>query len=246
MIVGGLVVDGVGSLCGAPGYFVEVVVFGQGEQGVEFGVVVMEDKGVGVGEELELFDGFLGLVLEELGMGHADVGEDAEGGMDDVGEVLHLVGFGDAGLEDGEVVMVGHVPYGEGHADLGVVAVGAFDDGEVVVQQGGEPFFHDGFAIGAGDADDGVVEKRTVVLGEGVQGGKGTLHQKEVAAGIFCYAVGAGDHEVADAFLLELGDVPVPVVLCGFEGKEEGLLGLVHFAAVVAQAGDNGISVVDA
>ena len=83
-----------------------MIVLWQGEQGVEFGVVIVINKLVSVCEEFELFDGLLGLVLEKLGVCHANVSEDAEGGLDDVGKVLHFIGFGNACLENGKVVLV--------------------------------------------------------------------------------------------------------------------------------------------
>ena len=234
VIVFGLVKDRVCGLCRAPGNFVEVVVFGKSEQRVEFGVVVMVDEFVGVSKEFEFLDGLLGLVLEKLGVSHADVGENADVRTDDVRKMLHLVRFGNAGLEDGEVVMLGDTPYGQGHADLGVVAVRALDDGEVIVEQYGEPFLDDGFAVGAGDADDGEVEMLAVVLGEGLQGGERVVHNQEVGAGVKIGASGVGHHEVAYAVLQELGDEPVSVVLGSLEGEEERLVGYAHLAAVVA------------
>ena len=123
----------------------------------------MENQFGGMFEEFQFFDGLLCLISEKLGVGHADIGQDTDGGSDDVGEGLHLIGFGDAGFEDGQVMVFRHAPDREGHADLGVVAVGTSHDEEVVVEHGVKPFFDNGFAIRAGDADDGVVELGAVV-----------------------------------------------------------------------------------
>lgn len=238
MIVFGGVGNRVDRLRTAPGYFLQVVVFGKGEEGVEFGVVVVEDQFGGVFKEFELLDGLLRLVLEKLGVGHADIGQDADGGSDDVGEGLHLIGFGDAGFEDGQVMVFRHAPDRKGHADLGVVAVGTSYDEEVVVEHSVKPLFDDGFAIGTRDADDGVVELGAVVLGEGLQGGESVIHNEEIALRVEVGGGGVGDHKVVHASAGQFGDVVVPVVLSGLEGKEEGLVGFADFSAVVAQAGD--------
>lgn len=238
MIVFGGVGNRIGGLRTTPGYFLQVVVFGKGEEGVEFGVVVVEDQFGGMLKEFEFLDGLLRLVLEKLGVGHADIGQDADGGSDDVGEGLHLVGFGDAGFEDGQVMVFRHAPDREGHADLGVVAVGTSHDEEVVVEHSVEPFFDNGFAIRAGDADDGVVELGAVVLGEGLQGGESVVHNEEIALRVEVGGGGVGDHKVVHAVAGQFGDVSVAVVLAGLEGEEEGLVGFADFPAVEAQAGD--------
>lgn len=238
MIVFGGVGNRVDRLRTAPGYFLQVVVFGKGEEGVEFGVVVVEDQFGGVFKEFEFLDGLLRLVLEKLGVGHADIGQDADGGSDDVGEGLHLVGFGDAGFEDGQVMVLRHAPDREGHADLGVVAVGTSHDEEVVVEHSVEPLFDNGFAIRAGDADDGVVELGAVVLGEGLQGGEGIAHNEEISLRVEVGGGGVGDHKVVYAGAGQFRDVAMAVVLASLEGEEESLVGFVHLATVVAQASD--------
>lgn len=245
MIVFGGVGNRVDRLRTAPGYFLQVVVFGKGEEGVEFGVVVVENQFGGVFKEFQFLNGLLCLVSEELGVGHADIGQDADGGLDDVGEGLHLIGFGDASLEDGQVVMLGHAPYGKRHANLGVVAVGTSHDEEVVVEHSVEPFFDDSFAVGTGDADDRVVELGTVVFGEGLEGSEGVAYDEEIA---FRVKVGGGEvgyHEVVHASAGQFGDVAMAVVLVGLEGEEESLVGFAHLPAVEAQAGDGGPAVAD-
>lgn len=187
----------------------------------------------------------MGLVLEKLGVGHADVRKDSNGGADDVGEGLHLVRFGYSGFENGQVVLLRHLPYGERNANLGIVAVGTSHNIEIVAKQRVEPLFDDGFAIGAGDADDGVVELRAVAQGEGVEGGEGVGYNEEITVGVKVDRSGVGDHKVVHARLGEGRDEAVAVVLRGSEGEEQGMLRLPDFPAVEAEADDVGTVIAD-
>ena len=76
------------------------------------------DKYFAMGEELEFFGHFLLASEEVLVVGLTDIGEYADGGLDDVLQACHLTGFGDASLEDGHIVLAVHLPDGERDAYL--------------------------------------------------------------------------------------------------------------------------------
>ena len=83
------------------------------------------------------------------------------------------------------------------------------------------------------------------MFGKGLEGGERVTYDEEVA---FRVEVGGSEvryHEVVHTNAGQFGDIAVAVVLAGLEGEEEGLIGLVHLAAVVAQAGDVGPVIMD-
>ena len=128
---------------------------------------------------------------------------------------------------------------------MGIVAVGAFDDGEIIIQQSGEPFLYDGFAVGSCDADDRVVETLAMVFCECLQGIEGVVHNKEVGPAVQVGVGRVGYHKISHAALQKFRDEPVSVILCGFEGEKEGFLGLANLATVVAETRNMGFFVTD-
>ena len=86
--------------------------------GVDVLVVGAVEKHLAVDEELEFFGNFLRTGEEIFVMGLADIGEDADGGLDDLAEVVHFARLGDAGLEDCHLMVGSHLPDGDGDADL--------------------------------------------------------------------------------------------------------------------------------
>lgn len=95
-----------------------------GEDGMDLFVVGAIDKHVAMGEELE-FLGYLLLAGEEvLVVSLSDIGEDTYGRLYHSAEGFHLASLGDAGLEDGELVGLVHLPDRERHTYLRVVAAG--------------------------------------------------------------------------------------------------------------------------
>ena len=167
-----------------------------------FTKLILEKTGLKA-EELELLDDFAVVAREELGVRGSDVRQDADGGVDNVGQHPHLVGTGDARLEHGNVVLVGHLPDGERHPEAGIVAVGTLHHLELVVQDGGKPLFDNGFAVAAGDADDRVTELLAMFLRQPLQGRHGVFHEKEIGVqtgGVAFHHF--GNHKVADSRLV--------------------------------------------
>ena len=181
-------------------------------------------------------------------MGHPDVGQDAVGGANHLGQALHLVGTGDARLEDGYVRALIQLPNRERHADLGVVAVGAAGDVPILGQHMGQPLLDDGLAVAAGDADGGHLELLAVGRGDGLQRGKGIVNAKHIAiphpTNALAQCVGQrGHHKVANPLGQQLGNVAVPVVTVGLEGEEERLLRFPDFPAVKTEFRHEGLRV---
>ena len=117
------------------------------------------------GKQVQFLSSLLHAVDEVLVVGLPDVGEHTDSRADDVLKAHHLVGFGDTSLEDTQGVGLVHLPHGERHAYLGIVALGATHDVVVGAKHLVEPFFDDGLAVTARDADDGNVELLAMVRG---------------------------------------------------------------------------------
>ena len=204
-----------------------------GQHGVDVLVVGAVDEDVAVGEELEFLCDLLATGEEVLVVCLADIGKDADGGVDDVAEGGHLAGLGDASLEDGEIVLGSHLPDGEGDADLGVVALGAGDDATVRCEKLDEPVFDDSLAVAAGDADDGNVELAAMVGGKLLEGGDNVIDLPEVDV-----VVGDGascrDDKGTDPGSVEVFDVAATGVALGGNGEEKGI-GRVDEAAAVSE-----------
>ena len=68
-------------------------------------------QGLSLGEQVKFLSCLLGKVDEILPMGLTDVGEHADGGTDDFLQGSHLIGFGDASLEDTQLMRTVHLPH---------------------------------------------------------------------------------------------------------------------------------------
>ena len=212
--------------------------------GMDFLVVGGIDEGVAVGEELQLLGNLLLAGEEVLVVRLSDVGEDADGGVDDSAEVLHLASLGDAGFEDGELVGFVHLPYGEGDTDLRVVAAGRGDGFAVVGHQLEYPVFDNGFAVGTGDAHHRDVEKAAAVGGKQLEGGDDILDVPEVGSATLCKlrrirlgSVG-GDDKVAHTAVVEVLHIAAAGVALGGYGKEKAARKVGRATAVGEKARD--------
>ena len=212
--------------------------------GMDFLVVGGIDEGVAVGEELQLLGNLLLAGEEVLVVCLSDVGEDADGGVDDSAEVLHLASLGDASFEDGELVGFVHLPYGEGDTDLRVVAAGRGDGFAVFGHQLEYPVFDNGLAVGTGDAHHGDVEKAAAVSSKQLEGGDDILDVPEVGSAtlgelrrIRLGSVGRDDKVAHTAFVEVLHIAAAGVALGGY-GKEKAARKVGRATAVGEKARD--------
>ena len=110
----------------------------------------------------------------------SDVGQDADGRLDDGLQRPHFARLGNACLKDGQLVVFAHLPHGQGHADLRVVAARRADDAPVVAQQLVEPLLHHRLAVAARNAHYRDAELRPVLLGQLLQGLQGRRNKQEI------------------------------------------------------------------
>ena len=113
-------------------------------------------------------------------MGASDVGQDADGRLDDGFQRPHFARLGDASLEDGQLVVRPHLPDGQGYADLRIVAARRAHDATVVAQQLVEPFLHHRLAVTARDAHHGDAELRPVQLRQLLQSLQGRRNKEKI------------------------------------------------------------------
>jgi hypothetical protein len=237
-------------VAGTPGETAEgAEAFLLGEDRMDVAMVETIDKHLAMREELEFFGDLLAASEEVFVVSLTYVGKDAYGWAYDVAEPIHLAGLGDAGLEDSEVVVGLHLPDREGDADLGVVAFGVGDDVVVGGEELDNPILDDGFAVAAGDADDGDFELLAVGFGETLKSQNDILDEPDVGIG---QSVDGGtevfvdigrDDEIADTLAVEFGDEEGAIVAFGGDGEEEGVFGIGELAAVGQQAGEGSFGV---
>jgi len=199
---------------GGDGFFVVAEVAEDGGAGAGILVGRVLDNDFSVRKEAKCLLAFLldrGEVLAVLG---TYISNNAYVRANNGFEALHLAGLANAGLEDSEggfsgLNGLGELPDGEGDAYLAIVAFGGADDVVVIFEELVEPLFNDGFAVGAGDTDDGAGEAAADIGREGL----------EASDGVGC-------NEGGDAFGLESGDITMAIVFVGLDGEEEGMLGV--------------------
>ena len=158
-------------------------------------------------------------------MGLTDHGEHAERGTDDVVEDLHLAWLADTGLEDGQLGLGVKEPKGEGHADLRIVAAGGTRHDMVFGEGLIEPLLDHSLAVAARDAYHGDSEALAMACGQLLEGSKRVANDQERGVGIVCLpTIGKlRDDEAAHASTIEFGDIVLPVIARGAQGKEQGL-----------------------
>ena len=143
-------------------------------------VVAVVDQHVAVLEERQLLHALLLQRIEVLLMGASDVGQDADGRLDDGFQRPHFARFGDARLEDGQLVVRPHLPDGQRYTDLRIVAARRAHDATVVAQQLVEPFLHHRLAVTARDAHHGDAELRPVQLRQLLQSLQGRRNKEKI------------------------------------------------------------------
>ena len=170
-------------------------------------------------------------------MGLTDHGEHAERGTDDVVEDLHLAWLADTGLEDGQLGLGVKEPKGEGHADLRIVAAGGTRHDMVLGEGLIEPLLDHSLAVAARDAYHGDSEALAMACGQLLEGSKRVANDQERGVGIVCLPTigNLGDNEATYATLIEFGDIVLPVIARGAQGKEQGLFRKTERATVGQQ-----------
>lgn len=128
------------------------------------GIVVADHHRLGILEEAHLLQALLAHRREVLLMGRSQRGEDAQRGLDDVVQGLHLALLADASLEDAHLRMLVEQPYRQRHTHLRVVAAGRAHHVAVFAQQLVEPLLDHRLAVRACDAHDGEAEDRKSVV----------------------------------------------------------------------------------
>ena len=190
----------------------------RGDQAPERLVVAVVDDLRRAARQCHLLEALLFEVQEVFLMGVADRGEDHHVGADDTLEALHLTGFRDAGLEDGQLFVALEHQHRKGHTQLRVVALGRavalHPRGELL----GQPLLDDGLAVRARDAHDRTAETGPVVGSQRLQRVDGILHH-DVAAPLGRLD-GALDQKGAHAPPAHLPDVVVRIVVGAPHGHE--------------------------
>lgn len=88
-----------------------------------------------------------------------------------------------------------------------------------------EPLLDHGLAIAARDAYHGDSEALAMACGQLLEGSKRVANDQERGVGIVCLPTigNLGDNEATYATLIEFGDIVLPVIARGAQGKEQGL-----------------------
>ena len=161
--------------------------------------------------------------LEVLLVGGTDVGQDGDGGLDDVAQGEHLTGLADASLEHTHLGLLVHEPYRQGHSYLGVVAARTAGHEQAGREQLVEPLLHHRLAVGSGDAHDGDVELVTVSLCQSLESLQRIDHLQEVCLRIVGgVALGHVCHdEVPHPTAIKLRDVIMTVIALRLEREEQ-------------------------
>ena len=174
-------------------------------------VVGIEHNGFAVGKEFGFFGSFLLHRVEVFAVLVGERGEHAQSGANHCLESCHLTGLRNASLDDGNVGGFVDFPQRERHANLRVEAArrahGAKRRGEQLVQ----PLLHAGLAAAAGDGNHRYVEPAAVISRQLLQ----RLQRvgRNDIVGVGRQPLGAFNHKVAHAQLIEVVDVAVPVVV---------------------------------
>ena len=200
------------------------------------------------GEELELFVQLLLLRGKTGVVGRAEVGEQTFGGLDDGRQPGHFPYFRNAGFENTQRVAGGvQLPHAEGHAHLRVVGARRAADVFVWAQQLGQPFLHNGFAIGPSDGQHRPGEFRPMCCGQRLQRGQWAGHGQQPGPGVSARAAGQVGpffyHKLAHPPGIKFGQVAVAVVAGAAQGKKHGPVRQAYPAAVEQQVVDLGRSI---
>ena len=167
-------------------------------------------EGLRVAEQLQLLCALLLHALEVLLMCRPQACENADGGLYDSLEGLHLARLGDGRFEYAYLALCPESPHRERYAYLRIVAARAARHGVVVHEQLIEPLLDGGLAIASRYADDGDVECLAVAFGKPLQSLAGVGHQQKVCLGqLLLQAV--VNHKVAHAAPIQFVDKPMPV-----------------------------------
>ena len=100
-----------------------------------------------------------------------------------------------------------------------------------------EPLLDHGLAVAARDAYHGDSEALAMACGQLLEGSKRVANDQERGVGIVCLPTigNLGDNEATYATLIEFGDIVLPVIARGAQGKEQGLFRKTERATVGQQ-----------
>ncbi len=150
------------------------------------------------------------------------MGQNSRIRVDAGGQPLHLPGGADARFHERGDVARRQGPQGRGDAQLAVVGTGAGMEGLAVAEEGGEPFFDNGFSVAPGDADDGGATGLAPRADEGLKSDEGIGEAQDVGVGEDAAARIGCHHEVPNAFLPGFAQVGVAISPGAAEGQESG------------------------
>ena len=179
-------------------------------------------------------------------MGAADVGQYADGRIDDGAQGIHLSHFGDAGFEDAHFSLLVHEPHGKRDTDLRIVAPWGACHVLVGRDELVEPFLHHGFPVASGDAHHGDIELLAVQFGEVLQRLQRTYDAQEVGSGEVLTRTGKlRHHKVAHTAVIEVNDVFMSVVTLRTQGEKQGFFRKTQRTAVGENPIDPGLLVTE-
>ena len=134
-------------------------------------------------------------------MSAADISQNTDGGLYHPFQSSHLSHFGDTGLEDSQFGFVIELPHRKRNADLRIITARRTDDTAIRTKQLVQPFFHNGFSVTAGNADNGYLEILTVYFSQFLQGFQGIGDDEEIGFFISLPGKGSpilfGDYKIA-------------------------------------------------
>ena len=167
-------------------------------------------------------------------MGLPDIGKNADGGLYDLLQRIHLARLRDASFEESNVVACRHLPYGQRHPNLRVVALGAGDDAAVGAQQLHQPVFDNRLAVTASDANHGDMILPTVYCGDALQGVDNIVNPPQVGVGEGHIGT-CGENEGTHTGTVQFIDIAHPTIALGGDGEKKGPLGSAQTATVGKQ-----------
>ena len=140
-----------------------------------------------------------------------DIGKHPDGRADDVLQGHHLVGFRDARLKDGQIVVITHLPHRKRHTYLRVITLRAANNVVVGTQHLKQPLLNDSLTVTTRDADDGVSELLAMARSQGLQSLQRVRHYDKSRLGINIFRLSA-HHKGTDTFVIQHTDVLMSVI----------------------------------
>ena len=150
-------------------------------------------------------------------------------------QLFHFPRLGYSCLENSQLLFVIHRPYRKWNTDLGIVALWAANNIVAAAQQLVQPFFYHCFAIAARYAYYRYFELLAVRSGYLLQRCQGIPYFYYVSARYCACIYVMRDQKTPHSFLPCIMDEAMAITQIGFQGDEEGILGLFYTSAVYSK-----------